>query len=173
MSDKDASHRRKLNLRQTIEGMPLFFNPSAAGDLKATMQFDVNGKEPGTYHLKIDSGCCTFHRGACANPTLTIKTPSEVWLRISTKEISGQDALFQGLYTAEGDTRLLLKFDSIFAVPDNFSVRDDSEPSKQLFQILRHRDKSNQAAPAFPGQSQPESQVPTTSYSALFGATWS
>jgi len=40
-----------LNLRQMLEGMPLIFNPAAAEGLDATIQFDVTGDEPGTYHL--------------------------------------------------------------------------------------------------------------------------
>jgi len=51
----------KLNLRQTIEGMPLTFNAEAAGNLTAVIQFDVTGVEPGVYHLSITKGECTFH----------------------------------------------------------------------------------------------------------------
>ncbi len=103
-----------LNLRQTIEGMPLTFDPSAAKGLTATLQFDVRGPESGVYHLRIAGGECTFHTGPAAAPTLTIATPSDVWLRISSGELSGQEALMQGLYTATGDLSLLLKMNNLF-----------------------------------------------------------
>lgn len=172
MADENVTQQRKRNLRQTIEGMPMFFNSSIAGDLKAIIQFIVSGKEPGNYHLKIDSGKCTFQVGTSTNPTLTIKTPSEVWLQISTKEIAGQDALFQGLYTAEGDTRLLLKFNSLFVVPDNFSVNDTSDPPKQLFEIFRHgQGKVDQAAPAGKCPAGPLS-ISGMSWMSLFFIPW-
>jgi putative sterol carrier protein len=103
-----------LNLRQTIEGMPLVFDPVAAGDLDGTIQFDVTGPEPGVYHLRITGGECTFHEGPAASPSLTISTPSDVWLKISRGELGGQEAMMQGLYNATGDISLLLKMDSLF-----------------------------------------------------------
>jgi hypothetical protein len=149
MSEEKTKPQRRRNLRQTIEGMAMFFNAEAAGDLKATIQFDVSGEEPGIYHLNIDSGDCLFRTGACSNPILTVKTPSEVWLQVSRKQISGQDALFQGLYTTKGDTRLLLKFNSLFTVPDNINVTEISEPPKMLFDIFRRgQSEANQSVSA-------------------------
>lgn len=103
-----------LNLRQTLEGMPLVFDPKAAGDLDGTIQFDVSGPEPGVYHLRIAGGECAFYVGPTAAPTLTISTPSDVWLKISQGELAGQEAMMQGLYNATGDISLLLKMDSLF-----------------------------------------------------------
>jgi len=108
----------KLNLRQTIEGMPLTFDADAAAGLNATIQFDVTGEEPGIYYLSIADGECTFHAGPVDEPTLTINTPSDVWLQVSRGELSGQDALMQGMYTAQGDLSLLLKMNSLFKSTD-------------------------------------------------------
>ena len=103
-----------LNLRQTIEGMPLIFKSAAAEGLEAAIQFDVTGAEPGIYHLSIADGECTFHTGPATTPNLTITTPSDVWLAVSNGDISGQDALMQGQYQASGDLSLLLRMDSLF-----------------------------------------------------------
>ena len=99
-----------LSFRQTLEGMSLSFNPSAANGLNVAMQFDISGNEPGLYHLRIAAGECTFHDGPIDDPSLTINTPSEVWLAISRGEMGGQEALMQGLYTAQGDLSLLCKW---------------------------------------------------------------
>jgi len=101
--------------------MPLTFQPDAAEGLAATIQFDVSGPEPGIYHLSIANGTCLFYEGPADSPTLTIKTPSDVWLKISRGELSGQKALLEGLYTAEGDLSLLLKLDSLFKSGDEIS----------------------------------------------------
>jgi len=100
--------------RQTIEGMALVFDPSAAGDLSASIQFDVSGAEPGVYHLDIANGDCRFGLGPSDEPTLTVATPSEVWERISAGEVSGQDALAEGLYEVRGDASLLMRMDRLF-----------------------------------------------------------
>jgi len=137
MTTQRASAPQNLNLRQTIEGMPMMFRPEAAGDLRAVIQFNVTGPEPGLYYLTIDSGDCLFSKGPASNPTLTIKTPSEIWLQISSGQMSGQDAMFKGLYTVDGDAGLLLRMGELFKAPENFSVYDVSEPaSGPLFQVF-------------------------------------
>lgn len=121
----------KLNIRQTIEGMPLTFNADAAGNLTATIQFDIKGTETGVYHLLIAKGECTFHTGPVDEPALTVDTPSDVWLKISRGELSGQDALMQGLYTASGDLSLLLRMDSLFtsAIDADFEAPASQRPA--------------------------------------------
>ena len=138
MSADKSSVPQNLTLRQMVEGMPLAFNREAATDLKAVIQFNFSGREPGIYHLVIDSGNCTFHSGKASKPTLCINSPSKVWLQIANGELSGQDALFKGLYKVEGDTSLLLKMGELFKEREGLSVYDASLPVKgPLFQVFR------------------------------------
>ncbi|MEJ2737912.1 MAG: SCP2 sterol-binding domain-containing protein [Anaerolineae bacterium] len=95
--------------------MPAVFDAEAAGDLTADLQFDVSGKEPGSYYLRVQNGACTFNEGQSLSPALTIHTPSEVWLAVSHGEIDGQAALMQGKYAVEGDFNLLLQFNDMFS----------------------------------------------------------
>jgi putative sterol carrier protein len=149
MSSEQASPQPSRNFRQTLEGMPLIFNSAAAKDLKAVIQFNAGGMEPGVYHLQIDSGRCVFCKGASPHPDLIIRTSSEVWLRIGSGEISGQDALFQGLYTVEGEVGLLIQFSTLFAEPADFSIQDVSDPPGELFGIFRsRRSRLPESAPA-------------------------
>jgi putative sterol carrier protein len=110
-----------LSLRQMLEGMTLTFDTVAAGNTEATIQFNVTGEEPGTYHLRIASGDCIFHVGAAENPTLTITTPSDVWLKIISKELDRKDALMQGLYQVNGDLSLLMRMSTLFKTPESRS----------------------------------------------------
>ena len=103
-----------LNCHDTIAGMPTAFNAEAAGDLKADIQFRVTGEEPGTYYLHIENGVCTFLEGESPASTLTINTPSDVWLAVSRGEMDGQMAFMQGKYRVEGDFSLLLKLGDLF-----------------------------------------------------------
>lgn len=131
-----------------LEGMPLAFNRQAAAGLKAVIQFNVSGQEPGIYHLVIDSDDCTFHSGSASKPTLTINTPSEVWLQVARGELSGQDAVLKGLYKVEGDASILMKMGELFKEGQDFSIYDNSLPAKSpLFQVFRKSAASDALTP--------------------------
>lgn len=103
-----------FTFKQTLQAMPLIFNPDAAPGFKAEIQFNVSGTEPGIYTLQIANGACVFEDGASSEPTLTINTPSEIWLGIVHGEINGQEALAKGMYTVQGDFSLLSKWSALF-----------------------------------------------------------
>ena len=107
--------RSQETVRDIIAGMPLAFNPEAAGDLEAVVQFRVTGEEPGDYYLRIADGECRAYEGVHPSPTLTIHTPSEVWVAIARGELDGAQAMLEGKYHIEGDLGLLMRFDEIFS----------------------------------------------------------
>jgi putative sterol carrier protein len=104
---------------EVIEGMAIRLNPDVAGDLQATIQFHVAPstllKTGGDYYLIIADGKCYFSIGTTPDPTLTISTPADVWLKISRKEMSGSVALLTGKYKARGKISLLMKMDKLFS----------------------------------------------------------
>jgi len=102
------------DIRLLLRGMAVTFNAQAAGDLKATIQFEVTGKQPGNWFLSIEGGTCTFHEGKVDSPTLSIKTPSEIWLAIANGELDGRQAFMEGKYTAKGDMGLLMRMNDLF-----------------------------------------------------------
>ncbi len=110
--------RRVEDIRLALLGMSRMFNPQAAGDLKATIQFEVTGRQPGNWFLTIAEGKCTYQEGKVASPTLTIRTPSEVWLAIANKELDGAKAFMEGKYTTNGDMGLMMKMKSYFGNPE-------------------------------------------------------
>jgi len=65
--------------------MPGALNPAAAQGFNATYQFDISGSENFTAHLVIADGQATFHEGPAEHPSITIKTPAEVWLAIARR----------------------------------------------------------------------------------------
>jgi hypothetical protein len=100
-----------------------------APELDAVIQFEVGGPEPEAYHLRIRNGGCTFHLRHCARPTLTITTPSDVWLRISSGELSGRQAFLDGLYQAEGDSNLLMSLERLFRPRATLSLAGHGRPA--------------------------------------------
>jgi multimeric flavodoxin WrbA/putative sterol carrier protein len=103
------------DMRLLLRGMAATYNPQADGKLKATIQFEVTGKQPGNWFFSIENGSCSFNDGKAGSPALTIKTPSQIWLAIANKELDGQQAFLEGRYTATGDLSLLMQMKSLFA----------------------------------------------------------
>ena len=106
--------RQVKSCRELLQMMPLGFNPSSAGNLKAIYQFEVSGDENFIAHLAIADGRCVYHDGPSEKPDVIIKTPADVWLKISTGELNGQKAFMDGRYKVEGDVMLFLKLKSLF-----------------------------------------------------------
>jgi putative sterol carrier protein len=101
--------------RELLAMMPLAFNAPAAEGLTAVYQFEVQGDEAFVAHLRISEGACTCHEGPANKPNLTIKTPADVWLKISRGELNGQQAFMNGRYKVEGDMNLLLRMSRLFS----------------------------------------------------------
>lgn len=106
---------RPHTVAQAIEGMALSFNPKKAKDLDATIQFHIDDEGGDDWFLIITDGQCHCENGVTANPTLTINTPADVWLKIARDEMNGAMALMTGKYRASGKIALLLKMDKIFS----------------------------------------------------------
>jgi putative sterol carrier protein len=97
--------------------MPHAFNPGAASGLKAEIQFDLSGEGGGKVVLSIADGRCTAREGEALSPTLTIQSPSDVWLQMVRGEINRPKALMDGLFRIEGDLGLLMRMGDIFLAP--------------------------------------------------------
>ena len=100
--------------QELINRMPISFDASAAGDLKADIQFRLSGESPCTMFLSIADGKCMAHEGEAESPVLTIIAPADIWMKMSRGEINRPKALMDGLYTVEGDTNLLIKMAELF-----------------------------------------------------------
>ena len=102
------------DMRLLLRGMASTFNSQAGGDLKTTIQFEISGKQTGNWFFSIESGKCVYNEGKVDSPTLTIKSPSEVWLAIANGELDGQQAFMEGKYTVAGDMTILMRMKSLF-----------------------------------------------------------
>ena len=97
-----------------IEGMPNAFDPEAAGDLGAEIQFDISGAGGGKWVISISGGHCEVRKGEALSPSVTIESPGEVWVKIARGEIDRPKALMQGLYKVKGDMKVLARMPQLF-----------------------------------------------------------
>ncbi len=90
--------------------LPIGFNSAAAGDLKATVQFDFTGDAAGTCHFRIGNGRMEAAAGPAEAPDLSIRAPFERWMDIMAGKADGQRMFLEGKYTAAGDLSRLVRF---------------------------------------------------------------
>jgi putative sterol carrier protein len=101
--------------KEGLLGMPQAFQPDKAVGVSAVIQFKVTGSEPGNYYLEVKEGKCTATEGEHASPSVSINTPSEVWLKIMRRELDATTAFMSGQFTFTGDMGVLMQMGSWFA----------------------------------------------------------
>jgi putative NADPH-quinone reductase len=94
--------------------MPMGFNPEAAGETSATIQFNFSGEVEGPCHLVIKDGRCEPFEGSAEGPDLTIDTPFQVWMDIMTGKADGQQMFMAQKYKVMGDLSLLMRIGELF-----------------------------------------------------------
>ena len=100
---------------EAVSRMPLVFNKGVAEDLSAVIGFIVSGTESFEAYLQVREGICTLENQPPRKPDLLIRTPAEVWLGISRKELDGQEAFMRQSFTAEGNLGLLMRMKDLFS----------------------------------------------------------
>ena len=100
--------------KELITHMPSALNAEAAAGLTADLQFEISGDEEFTAYLHLEDGKAVYNEGPSPNPTLTIKSPADVWLAVSRGELNGQQAFMSGQFKAEGDFGLLMQLNNLF-----------------------------------------------------------
>lgn len=103
------------SIKEIMDGMPTAFQPDKAAGANATIQFNFSGAEPGNYTVKVADGKCDVSQGNADSPTVTINSPSDVWLKIIRRELDGATAFMSGQFTFTGDMGVLMQMQNWFA----------------------------------------------------------
>ena|SRR3990172_1322116 len=102
------------SVKEVMEGMPTAFQPDRAAGVNATIVFNFTGAETGSWTVKVADGKCEVSAGAADGPTVTINSPSDVWLKITRRELDGATAFMSGQFTFTGDMGVLMQMGSWF-----------------------------------------------------------
>ncbi len=109
-----TQQQQPTSIREVMENMPNAFRPERAQGVKAVIQFNFTGQEPGNWVVTIDQGKCEVREGKADNPNVTINSPSEVWLKIVRRELDGASAFMSGQFTFSGDMGILMQMPNWF-----------------------------------------------------------
>ena len=90
------------------------FQPDRARDACAVFQYEFTGSQDGICHVVVDAGELRAARGSHPNPTATVRTDFDLWLRILAYEADALLLYQGGVYDATGDVETLMIADTWF-----------------------------------------------------------
>jgi putative sterol carrier protein len=101
---------------EVFKGMPGQFNAEKAGDMNATVQFDLSGDDGGKWYVVIADGACSVEEGTTASPKATIKMDASDYVDMTTGKLNPMAAFMGGKVKVEGDLNTVMKFQQLFGM---------------------------------------------------------
>ncbi|MBE2201516.1 MAG: SCP2 sterol-binding domain-containing protein [Anaerolinea sp.] len=89
--------------------MPNRFNAGAAGDMNATIQFDLSGDGGGQWHAIIANGTIAVNEGPADAPKATLIMDANDFVDMSTGQLNAMAAFMGGKIKVEGDLGTIMK----------------------------------------------------------------
>ncbi len=96
--------------------MPAHFKPEEAGDMNATVQFDLSGDGGGQWHAVLADGKLKVESGPAPQPNITIITSATNFLALVNGELKAMPAFMTGKVKVKGNVGLLMKMQSLFSM---------------------------------------------------------
>ena len=104
------------SIDELLELYPEYFNPQAAEGVDGVVQLNLTGDDGGQYVLTIRDQELDVQEGTHEDPTVTIKTTAERWLKINRGEANPMSLMMTGRLSIDGSLSMATKFQSLFDV---------------------------------------------------------
>jgi putative sterol carrier protein len=101
---------------ELFEKMPGQFNAEKAGDMNATILFDLSGDEGGQWSVTIANGACDIVPEAVDSPLATVRMEAGDYKDMITGKLNPMMAFMSGKVKVEGDLNSVMKFQAIFGM---------------------------------------------------------
>lgn len=112
--ENNSEERVMADLASVFDDMTGRFNSSAAGDLDAVFQYQIEDGVP--YYSVISEGTCKTAQGEHDDPTVTLIMDSETLQEVLSGETDGMQAFMAGRIRADGDIMLATRLTALFPV---------------------------------------------------------
>jgi len=103
-----------ITAQEIFDAMSNRFLPEQAGDLNATILFDLSGEGGGQWLLTVANGQATVTRDAIPNPTMTFSADASDYVAIIGGQLNPMQAFMQGKVKVKGDMSLAIRLMSFF-----------------------------------------------------------
>lgn len=94
--------------------LPEKLDTDAADGIVAVYQFDLSGPHGGQYHLVVEHGACTVHKGIHPTPHVTLSISDEDCLKVLNGHLDGPSVFMSGRLHVRGDLGIALQLKALF-----------------------------------------------------------
>jgi len=101
-----------MSHQQQLDAMVSRFDASAAGDLDAVFQYQLEGDDH--YYVSIQEGRCTLTAGEHDDPNATLAMDDDTFAEILSGETDGMQAFMAGNLKVTGDMMLATRLTALF-----------------------------------------------------------
>ena len=105
-----------MSVTEIFSNMAGNFNAEKAGDLNASVVFDLSGNEGGAWTVTVADGKCTIQEGASDTPTATIKMAASDYEDMTSGKLNPMMAFMSGKIKVDGDLNTVMKFQTLFGM---------------------------------------------------------
>ncbi|MCL1996763.1 MAG: SCP2 sterol-binding domain-containing protein [Defluviitaleaceae bacterium] len=107
--------------RQITASLIHHYQPQLAGDLNCSIQLNISGASGFDGYILVNGMDCSYYDGNTNNPTLTVISNENDWIRVITGKVSAQKAFMTGSLKIKGNFVMLTRFDQIFNTSKNYA----------------------------------------------------
>ena len=100
--------------QEIFDAMPGRFLPEQAGELNATILFDLSGEGGGQWLLTVANKQVIVTRDEIPNPTMTFIADASDYVAIIGGQLNPMQAFMQGKVKVKGDMSLAIRLLSLF-----------------------------------------------------------
>ena len=105
---------RATKAQEIFDAMPGRLLPEQAGDLNATILFELTGEGGGEWSLTLANRQATVVAGAAPNPTMTFSASASDYVAIINGDLNPMQAFMQGKVKIKGDMGAAMKLQKLF-----------------------------------------------------------
>ena len=108
----------EITCKEIFTKMPEGFDPEAAGDWEAKVQYNVEGEGGGNWTVAVSGGACSVTEGIVDDATATVETDVETWVGIAAGTVEPTTAFMTGKVRISGNMADVMKSQKVFKRPE-------------------------------------------------------
>lgn len=102
------------SIPEVLESYKERFLPDQAAGVEGVVQLNLTGEGGGAYYMVIKDGTLEIKEGTHENPTVTVTTSAENWLKINNGKANPMSLMMLGKLKVSGSLPMAMKFQSLF-----------------------------------------------------------
>lgn len=105
-----------MSVADIFSNMAQNFNAEKAGDLNASVVFDLSGDGGGAWTVVVADGKANVSEGAAEGSTATIRMAASDYEDMTSGKLNPMMAFMSGKIKVEGDLNTVMKFQTLFGM---------------------------------------------------------